>query len=100
MKISQIQNKGGKMEEQGLVVVKDNFLVKITKTLRRFFFRGKLKNLIAEEEVASAKTVEIDYINQDTEFVQEEVLNARKAFRKYVINNTKNISEDIFSYIS
>ena len=32
------------MEEQGLIVVKDNFLIRITRTLKRFFFKGKLKN--------------------------------------------------------
>lgn len=87
------------MEEQGLVVVKDSFLVRITSTLKRFFFRGKLKKMIAEEEISSVPTFKIDFINQDTEFVQEEILNARKAFRKYVINNNKNIAEDIFDYI-
>jgi len=87
------------MEEQGLVVVKDSFLVRITRTLKRFFFRGKLKKMIAEEDISNALNFKIDFINQDTEFVQEEILNARKAFRKYVINNNKNIAEDIFDYI-
>ena len=38
------------MEEQGLVIVKDNFLVRITKTIKRFFYRGKIKKLIANED--------------------------------------------------
>lgn len=87
------------MEEKGLVVVKDNFFIKIAKTLKRFFFSGKLKKMISNEEISSDKTIKINVINQDTEFVQEEIFNARKAFRKYVINNTSNISEDIFSYV-
>lgn len=87
------------MAEQGLVVVKDNFLVRVTRTLKRFFFKGKLKKMIEDEEISNVPAVKIDFINQDTDFVQEEILNARRAFRKYVINNNKNISEDIFSYI-
>lgn len=87
------------MEEQGLVVVKDNFLVKITKTIKKFFYRGKIKKLISNEDCINKQIPYADYINQNVEFVQEEILNARKAFRKYVINNIENISEDILSYI-
>ena len=87
------------MAEQGLVVVKDNFFVRITRTLKRFFFNGKIKKIINQEEISNIPAVKIDFINQDTDFVQEEILNARRAFRKYVINNKKNIAEDIFLYI-
>lgn len=87
------------MAEQGLVVVKDNFFVRVTRSLKRFFFKGKLKKMIEDEQISNVPAVKIDFINQDTDFVQEEILNARRAFRKYVINNNKNISEDIFSYI-
>ncbi len=80
------------MEEQGLVVVKDNFIVKLTNTVRRFFFKGKMKDYAAERaDIAQLITKESDY-------VQQEILNARRAFRKYTINNTNNISNDILDY--
>lgn len=85
------------MEEQSLVVVKDNFLVRITKTIKRFFYRGKIKKLVTNEEFINNQISYIN-VNQNVEFIQEEILNARKAFRKYVINNNENISEDIFLY--
>lgn len=86
------------MDEQGLIVVKDNFLSKIVRFLRNIFTR---KNICVEElqEVAKESQIEIEYINEDLEFVQEEILRARSAFRKYVINNNKNISLDILNYI-
>ena len=85
------------MEEQGLVVVKDSFLIKIKRTLKRFFFKGKLKDTVNNK---TNNEIEINYINEDNVFVQETILNARRAYRKYVINNTNKISEDILSYIS
>lgn len=36
------------MEEQGLVIVKDNFLSRIANTLRKFFFKGREKQLLIE----------------------------------------------------
>ena len=60
---------------------------------------GKIKKIINQEEISNIPAVKIDFINQDTDFVQEEILNARRAFRKYVINNKKNVAEDIFLYI-
>lgn len=85
------------MEEQGLVVVKDNFLIKIKRSLKRFFYKGKLKKVVDNN---SDDEIKIKYINEDTVFVQDIILNARRAYRKYVINNTGKISEDIFSYVS
>lgn len=83
------------MEEQGLVVVKDNFLTKVTQSLRRFFFKGKMKDVLEERNIRRVQFVECE----NTEFVQKEILDARRAFRKYVINNTKNISADVLSAI-
>lgn len=87
------------MEEQGLVVVKDSYLVRLTKAIRRFFFRGKIKELVENEKLSLPDDVKIEFINQDIEIVQEYVLDARRAFRKYSINNTKDISMEVFSYI-
>lgn len=87
------------MEEQGLAVVKESFFVKITTTLKRFFFKGKLKKMIKNEEILNNATIKIDFISQDVDFIQEEILNARKAFRKYVINHNKDISEEILNYV-
>jgi len=87
------------MEEQGLVVVKESYLVRLTKALRRFFFRGKLKQLVESEKISLPDDVKIEFINQDIEIVQEYILDARRAFRKYSINNTKDISNEVFSYI-
>ena len=87
------------MEEQGLVVVKDSYLVRLTKAIRRFFFRGKIKELSKNEKLSLPDDVKLDVINQDIEVVQEYILDARRAFRKYSINNTKDISMEIFSYI-
>ena len=85
------------MEEQGLVVVKDNILIRVTKSIRKFFFKGKLKNTIYGENKIN-DTVKFKLIQNDMEFVQEEILNARKAFRKYVICN-KNASNEVFSLV-
>lgn len=82
------------MEEQGLVVVKDNFLVRLTDSIKRFFFKGKIKDYIVEDEESGIK-----YIKKDTSFVQKEILDARRAFRKYVINNNKNITKDVLLYV-
>lgn len=84
------------MEEQGLVVVKDNFLTRVTQSLRRFFFKEKMKDVVEEKNKKRVQFVEC----QNTEFVQKEILDARRAFRKYVINNTKNISTDVLSVIA
>ena len=85
------------MEEQGLVVVKDNFLSRLTNALKRFIFKGKMKDSLLEENTTD--NIFIQEIIDNNEFVQKEILDARRAFRKYVINNTKNISTDILSYI-
>lgn len=84
------------MEEQGLVVVKENFLVKISHTIKRFFFKGKMKDLLLAEKNESR----IKLIEDNNGFVQKEILDARRAYRKYVINNDKNISIDVLSYIT
>lgn len=80
------------MEEQGLVVYKDNFLVRLTNKISRFFFKGRIKDLIIEDSGTKL-------IKGDAMFVQEEILNARRAYRRYVINNNKGISKRILSYV-
>lgn len=84
------------MEEQGLIVVKDNFLTRVSQSLRRFFFKGKMRDVLEEQNKRRIQFVECNEI----EYVQQEILNARRAFRKYVINNTKNISKDVLSAIA
>ena len=82
------------MEEQGLVVVKDNFITRLTSALKRLFFRGKTKDLIDEDN-----KIDILFINNEERFVQQEIVDARRAYRKYVINNNKDISCEVLSYI-
>jgi hypothetical protein len=84
------------MEEQGLIVVKDNFLTRVTQSIRRFFLRGKMEDVLEETNRNGINFIEC----HNTEFVQKEILDARKAFRKYVINNTQNISANILSAIA
>ncbi len=83
------------MQEQGLVVVKDNFLTRITQSIKRFFFKGRMKDLLED-----TNRPKIKFIESNEEFVQKEIVDARRAYRKYVINNNKNISKDVLSYIS
>lgn len=84
------------MEEQGLVVVKESFLTKITNTLKSFFFKGKMRDLLDKNNKRN-----IEFVNfENDEFVQVEIENARRAFRKYVINNSKNISADVLTFIA
>ena len=83
------------MQEQGLVVVKDNFLTRITQSIKRFFFKGRMKDLLED-----TNRQKIKFIESNEEFVQKEIVDARRAYRKYVINNNKNISKDVLSYIS
>lgn len=83
------------MQEQGLVVVKDSFLTRLTQSIRRFFFKGKMKDVLEE-----TNRPKIKFIEGNEEFVQKEIVDARRAYRKYVINNNKNISKDVLSYIS
>lgn len=83
------------MQEQGLVVVKDNFLTRITQSIKRFFFKGRMKDLLEE-----TNRPKIKFIESNDEFVQQEIVDARRAYRKYVINNNKDISKDILSYIT
>ena len=80
------------MEEQGLVVVKEGFLVRLTNAIKRFIFKGKRKELLLEEKNES----NIELIEKDNQFIQQEILDARRAYRKYVINNDKNISKSGF----
>ena len=88
------------MEEQGLVVVKDNFLVRLTNRLKRFLFKDKTKDLLLEEgSVSEQDDIKARYIDGSGEFVQLEILDARRAYRKYVINNNKNISKEVLSYV-
>ncbi len=82
------------MEEQGLIVVKDSFLARVTNGLKRFFFKGKIKNLVVEDEFSGIK-----YISNNYDFVQPEILNARSAYRKYVINNKKGVAKDVVLYV-
>ena len=82
------------MEEQGLVVVKESFLTRITHTLKRFFFKGKMRDVL--ENKRNVQFVEFD----NNEFVQKEIDDARRAFRKYVINNSNNLSADVLSFIA
>lgn len=90
------------MEEQGLVVVNDNFLAKVTRFLRKIF--SKKSNVVGylnenEQNREIENQISYEYIKKDSEFVQKEIVEARSAFRKYVINNKKNISLDILNYI-
>lgn len=84
------------MEEQGLVLVKSNFLTKIKQTIKRFFSKRKIKDLLDEKQKKKVQFFEFE----NDELVQDEILNARRAFRKYVINNTRDISEDVLSFIA
>lgn len=86
------------MEEQGLVVVKDSFLFRFTNAIKKLIFRGKEKVAILEENLTDK--IKIQEITDNNEFVQQEIQDARRAFRKYVINNKKNISTDILLYIN
>lgn len=83
------------MQENGLVVVNENFFTKITKFFNKVFFREKKESEFFMEDV-----LEVEYIEESSEFIQEEIVDARSAFRKYVINNKKDISENILSCIS
>lgn len=87
------------MEDQELIIVKESFLTKIAKAFKKIFSRGKNDELLLNEakEKKQAQT-EVELIN-DTEYVQLEILDARRAFRKYVINNNKNIAKEIFDYV-
>lgn len=85
------------MEEQGLVVVNDNFLSKVTRFLKKFFSK-KIDNIYLKDDERKYE-IDIEYIKKDSEFVQKEIVEARSAFRKYIINNNKTISLDILNYI-
>lgn len=89
------------MEEQGLIVVKDNFINKVANFFRTFLFRRKNKEIeeLQTEENMELQEFKIELIQKNEAFVQNEILNARRAFRKYSINNTKNISNDILNLI-
>ena len=50
--------------------------LKIKITLKRFFFKGKLKDTVNNK---TNNEIEINYINEDNVFVQETILNARRA---------------------
>ncbi|MCR5145839.1 MAG: hypothetical protein K6B70_00600 [Clostridia bacterium] len=98
------------MEEQGLVVVKENFLVKMTNAFKKLFGKNKIENITQLTEIDNipkqvesgenvTNKIDFEEISNDNQFVQKEIIDARKAFRKYVINNNKNISADILTYI-
>ena len=88
------------MEEQGIVVVKENFLTRLTNTLKKILFRGKNNELLLNEGKSTPQSSDkFELIKDDTCFVQLEILDARRAYRKYVINNDKNVSNDVFQYI-
>ncbi len=82
------------MAEQGLVIVKDNFLAKMTKKIKRFFYKGKMKDVYNQKNSNEEKAVLID---SEDKFVQKEIVDARRAYRKYVIN-AKAVSSDVFDY--
>lgn len=86
------------MEEQGLVVYKENFFIKLRKTFRKLFFKGKIKKMLAESTLEQQNS-KIKLIQSVEKNIPLEILNARSAFRKYVINNNKDISKDILNYI-
>ncbi len=87
-------------ENKQLIVPKKGFLIRVTHSIKKFFFKGKMKNLLLEDgNKIEANKAKIKFIHDNPEFVQEYISNARRAFRKYVINNSKSISIDIFSLI-
>ena len=84
------------MTEQGLVIVKDSFLTRMTKKIKRFFYKGKIRDLY-NEKYNLQNIVKAQLIDSGDEFVQKEILDARRAHRKYVINS-KSISSEVFDY--
>ena len=54
------------MQENGLVVVNENFFTKITKFFNKVFFREKKESEFFMEDV-----LEVEYIEESSEFVQE-----------------------------
>ena len=97
------------MEEQGLVVVKENFLYKLSHAFKHVFRKSNNltqlpeKSVVLNQEEASdntANVVEFEHVDADTQFVQKEILDARRAFRKYVIKNNKNISKDVLLFVN
>ena len=88
------------MEERGLVVVKDNLFVRVTQSIKKFFYKGKMKEFAYEhEENEELNDSMVRLVHSDAQYVQIEVLNARKAFRQYVINNKIDISTDILVFV-
>lgn len=87
------------MEEQDVIVVKESFLTKIAKAFKKIFSRDSDKELLLNEGNRDLTFGENVEVIKDVEPVQLEILDARRAFRKYVINNNKNITSDIFNYI-
>ena len=88
------------MEEQELVIVKDSFLTRIANAFKKIFSRGKDKELLLQEGNEQSQIIKNDVELIDVfEPVQLEIMDARRAYRKYVINNSKNITEDVFNYI-
>lgn len=88
------------MEEQELVIVKDSFLTKIANAFKKIFSRGKDKELLLKEgdKKETKNKADVELISR-VEPVQLEIMDARRAYRKYVINNAKNLTEDVFNYI-
>lgn len=86
------------MEEQDVVIVKENFLTKIAKAFKKIFSRDSEKELLLNEGNRDSIYSENVEVIKEIEPVQLEILDARRAFRKYVINNNKNITNDIFNY--
>ena len=56
------------MEDQGVVVVKDSFLARITQAIKKFFFKGKTNELLLAEKNESR----IKLIEANEEFIQKE----------------------------
>ena len=88
------------MENQGIIEVKEGFLTRLTNTLKKILFRGKTNELLLSEGKEGQQDSEkVKLIKNNSDYVQLEILDARRAYRKYVINNDKNVSNDVFAYI-
>ena len=81
------------MAEQGLVVVKENIFTKIAKMFKRIFKKECIDDYYFED-------IEIETIKKFEPDIQEEIRYARSAFRKYVVNDTENIEQELFSIIT
>ncbi len=90
------------VQEDEIVIVKENFLLRIARSIREFFSKRKEKKLLLNNGNISEKNEDekIQQVPDNSDFTQLEILDARRAFRKYVINSNKDISNEILSYVS